>query len=201
LPGFAAAHPDIERAVNARIAMATARTYASTMSVLRWFAVRVRIRHEQVVAAWLVAKNYEVFLPLQNCRRVRSGRVEEIQMPLFSGYVFCRIDFEDRSNPIVTTPGVLGIVGFGGTPAAVSDSEIESLRSVLKSGMSVEPWNRYSPGSPVRICRGPLSGVEGTLVEVKRGHHLIVSISLLQRSVMVKIDPSWLTPANDLIAS
>ena len=162
------------------------------MSTLPWFAVRVRIRHEQAVATWLVAKSYEVFLPLQNCRRKRFARIEEVQMPLFSGYIFCRVDFNDRSHPIVTTPGVIGIVGFGGTPAAVSEGEIESLRGVMQSGMPIEQWSKYVPGSPVTIRRGPLSGVEGTLVEVKQRHHLVVSISLLQRSVLVKIDPSWL---------
>ena len=168
------------------------------MAELQWFAVRVRVKHEQNVAEWLLAKEYEVFLPLHNCRRIRFDRVEDVQMPLFSGYLFCRIDFDDRSRPIVTTPGVMGIVGFGGVPVPVGDVEIESLRTLVNSGVRVEPWPRLIPGSSVRICRGPLAGVEGKLVEVRKDRHLVVSISLLQRSVMVKVDSSWLCSVESL---
>lgn len=170
------------------------------MSELPWFAVRVRVKHEKTVAGSLSAKNYEVFLPVHTSRLIRSGRAEDVQTPLFSGYVFCQIDFSDRSRPIVTTPGVLGIVGFGGVPAPVSDHEIESLRTVITSGLDVEPWPRLVPGTIVRLCRGPLASVRGTLIDVRKGQHLVVSITLLQRSVMVKIDPSWVIPETSLSA-
>ena len=53
-------------------------------------------------------------------------------------------------------------------------------------------------GEKVRIEIGPLAGVEGILVALKGSNRLVVSVSLLQRSVSVEINESWVIPVSPL---
>jgi transcription antitermination factor NusG len=158
-----------------------------------WYALRIRPQHEKVVARALRNKGYEEFLPLYRYKRRWSDRFKEIESPLFPGYVFCRFDVHNRL-PILVTPGVVLIVGIGKIPLPVDDDEIAALQTVVKSGLQAEPWPFLKIGQRVRIERGSLEGVEGILVAIKRPYRLVISITLLQRSVAVEIDHNWASP-------
>jgi transcription antitermination factor NusG len=158
-----------------------------------WFAVQTKPRHEKVTAWALHNKGYEEFLPLYRSRRRWSDRIKELDIPLFSGYVFCRFDPESRL-PILTTPGVISIVGMGKTPAPVTEAEIGALQAVVQSGLKAEPWPFLKVGQAVRIDWGPLAGLEGILLALKNRQRLVVSVTLLQRSVAVEIEGAWVSP-------
>jgi transcription antitermination factor NusG len=166
----------------------------SDASAVRWFALQVKSRHEAIAAAILENKGYDKFLPLCRSRRLWSDRIVHLDLPLFPGYVFCRFDPGDRSVPILTTPGVVRIVGIGGHAVPVDDAEIAAIQSIIKSGLAAEPWPYLQLGNIVRIQYGALSGLEGLLVEKRKRHRLVVSITILQRSVAVEIDSAWVTP-------
>ena len=157
-----------------------------------WFALRIRSRCEKNVAAILKEKGFEVFLPLYRCRRRWSDRIKETEEPLFPGYLFCRFDLQKRL-PILITPHVILIVGSGKMPVPVDDTEIAALQSIVDSGLQAWPWPFLRLGQTVRVLQGPLNGVEGTLVAFKTGHRLVVSVTLLQRSVAVEIDHDWVS--------
>jgi transcription antitermination factor NusG len=113
----------------------------------------------------------------------------------FPGYVFCRLNADDRL-PVLTVPGVVGIVGFGGRPSSIPEEEVERVRAMLRSGILVTPWPFLKIGQRVLIERGPLAGIEGILQEVKGRFRIVVSISLLQRSVSSEIERAWVRPLN-----
>lgn len=165
----------------------------TTKSDHPWFAVQTRSRHENVVAAQLQGKGYEPFLPLCKSRRRWSDRIKEIEFPLFPGYLFCRFDASNRL-PILVIPGVVQIVGVGKKPVAIDEEEISGIQTAVQSGLPRQAWSFEQIGQRVRVEYGPLSGLEGTLVNVKGRHRLILSITLLQRSVAVEIDESWVSP-------
>jgi len=152
-----------------------------------WFAIYVKPRHEKKVFSVLTGKGFQGFLPLYKS----DTRTKISENPLFPGYVFCRFIRDDRL-PILSTPGVFSIVAFGNDPAPIEDSEVDSLRSVLASGLIVRPRPYLSIGQKVRILDGPLRGVEG-IVKDCHAEELVVSITLLQRSVEVKLKPHWIT--------
>jgi transcription antitermination factor NusG len=176
--------------------MAAAYPEVHFMPKTNWFAIQVRMGYEAAVANALKSKTSEVFLPVYATKRVRSNRLANTQVPLFPGYLFARFDLEDRTARIVTTPGVICIVSFSGKAASIEESEINSIRAVVASELRIEPWLRAKPGLPVQIICGPLAGITGMLTEVKNNHHLVISISLLQRFVAVKIDAAWAEPVN-----
>jgi hypothetical protein len=49
----------------------------------------------------------------------------------------------------------------------------------------------------VRIEHGPLSGLEGILLD-NRGHYrLVLSVTLLNRSIAVQLEDSWVRPIRE----
>ena len=155
-----------------------------------WYALRVRSRCENTVATHLGGRGYEWFLPLYKCRHRWSDRFKEIELPLFPGYVFCRFNVLHRL-PILTVPGVVRIVGFGRTPVPVDQTEIAAIRAAAKSGLPRQPWPFLQVGQKVRIEDGPLCGIEGILLSFKGHRRLVLSVTLLQRSVAVEVDGAW----------
>jgi transcription antitermination factor NusG len=160
---------------------------AFTAASYPWFALQVRMRHEVDVADHLKGKGYEWFLPLYKARRRWSDRIKEVDAPLFPGYLFCRFNPHNRL-PILKTPGVTQIVGYNHVPVPVDEQEIEAIRRLVASGVPNFPCAYLEVGSKVRIEAGALRGLEGMLTELKGKRRLVLSITLLQRSVAVEID-------------
>ena len=165
-----------------------------------WYALQIQSKLGSIASATLCGKGYEAYLPLYRCVRRWSGRVKQLDLPLFPGYLFCRFYVRHRL-PILTTPGVISIVGVGKTPAPIDDEEIEAIRAVLRSGLTALPWPFLRVGSRVYVERGPLAGVEGIVTNTDKVYRLIVSVSLLQRSVAVEIDREWAHPISDHMGS
>ncbi len=153
----------------------------------RWMAIRVRSRFEKIAAEALRQKGYEYFLPLYRSKRVWSDRTKWLELPLFPGYLFCRFNVRNRV-PVLECPGVMHIVGIGKTPIPVDDGEITALQRIVRSGLPVAPCDFLQLGQRVRIRSGPLEGVQGILVDMRKRHRIVVSVSLLRRSVAVELD-------------
>jgi transcription antitermination factor NusG len=158
-----------------------------------WYALHVKPRFEKLVTTQLEEKGYETLLPAYVSRRKWSDRVKTLSFPLFPGYTFCRFNVNARL-PIVVTPGVMAVLGVGRNPMPVDESEIEAIRQVMISGAQAEPWPYLAAGTRVRVESGALEGLEGIVLRVKDRERLIVSVSLLMRSVAVEIDRNSLQP-------
>jgi transcription antitermination factor NusG len=157
-----------------------------------WYALQVRSRKESYVASQIQGQGYECLLPTYKSIRKWSDRMKEVEQPLFPGYLFCRFDFQNR-RPVVTTPGVLQVVGYGRTAVSVSEEEIQALQLAVGSEMPKQPWPYLEVGQRVRVNYGTLSGLEGILVNVKGNHRVVLSVTLLQRSVAMEVETSWLS--------
>jgi transcription antitermination factor NusG len=156
----------------------------------RWFALQVRTRWESSTAVLLSGKGYQTFLPTFKARKRWNGKVRDISAPLFPGYVFCQFDAQKRL-PILITPGVLAVVGRGRVPLPVDDAEIAAIQTVVSSGFPAEPWPYLEVGQKIRIESDVLSGLEGILINFKGNHRIVVSVSLLRRSVAWRLtDPA-----------
>jgi len=162
-----------------------------------WYALRIRSNQEKIVASMLENKGYEQFLPLYRSTRRWSDRVKQLDLPLFPGYLFCRLDPVETVLPVLTTPGVVSIAGTGRVPLPVPDEEIEAVRTVIRSGLATMPWPGLTVGSKVLIERGPLTGLEGVAINVGDQCRLVVSVQLLQRSLAVTIERSWARPISN----
>ena len=158
-----------------------------------WYAIQTRVRREQMAATLLAGKGYKTFLPTYVSERRWRGQSREVNSPLFPGYLFCHFDVQ-RRLPILVTPGVVGVVGNGRVPIAVPQSEISAIRSLVLSGARAEPWPYLECGQRVRIAEHALEGLEGILVGHKGSHRVVVSVTLLRRSVALEIHRSKVIP-------
>lgn len=168
--------------------------YSSVNTGFPWYAIRTRSHYERTVSTVLESKGLNAYLPVYRSRRRWSDRVVQLDLPLFPGYVFCRFDTA-RRLPVITTPGVVSIVGFGNDPAVIPDHEVEAIHTILKSGLATEPCPFLREGQRVRVTHGSLKDVEGILVKKKADWRLVVSVTMLQRSVSVELDGDCVTHA------
>jgi transcription antitermination factor NusG len=158
-----------------------------------WFAAYTSANREKPVAEQLGVRSVEYYLPVYcSVRRWKDRRVT-LQRPLFPGYIFVRLALRDRLR-VLQVPGVARLVGFGGTPAVLPDSEIESLRSVLEGGVHVEPHPYLRVGRRVRVESGPMAGMQGILLKRKGRFRVVLSIELIQRSIALEIDECDVQP-------
>ena len=165
----------------------------------RWFALQVRTRWESSAALLLSGKGYQTLLPTYQTKKRWNGRLREITAPLFPGYVFCHFDALNRL-PILITPGVIAVVSLGRVPLPVDDAEIAAIQTVVAAGVPAEPWPYLEIGQRVRIESDALSGLEGILIKFKGNHRIVVSVSLLRRSVALEIDRCCVRPLGPIRA-
>jgi len=157
------------------------------MSQTHWYAAYTCARHEKCVAAELGGRGVEHFLPLYSSLRRWKDRRVSVDLPLFPGYVFVRLALRDRLR-VVQIPSVVRLVGFGGLPTALPDTEMEAVRAGLSQGLRAEPHPYLTVGRRVRLRSGPLAGAEGILLRRKGNFRVVVSLELIQRSVAVDVD-------------
>jgi len=156
-------------------------------AIQQWFAVRTKSNREAEVTRALNGKGLDAWFPrYKECKAkgVVYGRAA------FPGYVFCRLDVT-RRMPVLTTPGVIGLVSSGKIPLPIDHDEMSSLRLVMESSLPVGPHSYMQAGDRVRITDGPLTGADGYIVRTDVDH-LVVCITLLQRSVCVAVENDWL---------
>jgi hypothetical protein len=89
------------------------------------------------------------------------------------------------------------ILGIGRIPTPVNESEIASILHIMDSGLQAEPHPYVAAGEMVQIECGPLQGLTGIVVRLKGSERLVVSVSLLMRSVAVELDQTSVRPLHD----
>ena len=156
---------------------------------LAWFAVQVRSCKESWTASYLSDQGYECFLPKYKSIRQWSDRKKEIERALFPGYLFCQFDPQKRL-PILKTPGVIQIIGYNREPTPICEEEICSIQRTVRALLPARPWPYLAVGKRVLVRAGALRGLEGILISVRGKQRLVLSITLLQRSVCVELDSS-----------
>jgi transcription antitermination factor NusG len=159
-----------------------------------WYALTVKSRHEKKVDTLFKLECLDSFLPLYCCRHKWADRYKTVELPLFPGYVFCRTSAATMRT-VLNTPGVVDFVRLGIFPEPIPDAEIEALRRLERSHLTADPWPSLLVAQPVSIIDGPLAGLSGSLVQFKNAWRLVLSVALLQRSVLVQIDRDWVAPA------
>lgn len=171
---------------------------ASTVAAPEWFAIYTMARHEKRVAQYLGLKEIEHYLPLYRVqRRWNDGSKVALDLPLLPGYVFVRIGGRERVR-VLEVPGVVKFVtGTGTVPVALSDGEINAVRSGVEQGRA-EPFLTLPVGRRARISSGPLRGMEGVVVRWKSAFRVVVTLELLMRRISVEVDRGDLEPLREV---
>jgi transcription antitermination factor NusG len=159
----------------------------------QWYAAYTCANHEKRVREQLERRSIESYLPLYATVRRWKDRRMRLQLPLFPGYVFVRMVLGERLR-VLQVPSVVRIVGFNGHLAALPNAEIEGLKNGLAGGVRAEPHPFLTAGRRVRIKAGPLQGREGILIRRKGSLRVVLSIDLIQRSIVVDVEVADIEP-------
>jgi transcription antitermination factor NusG len=166
---------------------------SETMLQVHWYATHVCSRHEKQVVSQLQEREVDCFLPVYRSVRRWKDRRKELDLALFPGYVFVHMDLKDRLR-VLQLPGVVRFVSFNGHPAALPDSDIESLSYGLASGIRAEPHPYLKVGMRARVRSGPMAGAQGILIRRKDKFRVVLSIDIIMRSVAVEVDEADVEP-------
>ena len=140
-------------------------------------------------AQQLLERGIEHFLPVYRSTRLWKDRRKELDLVLFPGYVFTRIDMGEKLR-VLQLPGVVHFVSFNGQPMALAGDDLEALRNALHQGLRAEHHPYLTEGRRVKVVRGPLAGARGVLQRFKTNCRIVISIDAIMRSVSVEIDES-----------
>jgi transcription antitermination factor NusG len=128
----------------------------------------------------------------------RNGIRRHVTVPMFPGYLLLRHQMDmDSYIEVRKARGLVKVLGDGWDRlAVVPDREIEAIQKVHNAHAPVLPHPYLKEGQRVRLTGGILAGAEGILLRTKANKGLLVlSIELLQRSVAVQIDATFVEPA------
>ena len=98
---------------------------------MNWYVVATKPNCEYKALTNLQRQDFESYLPCILVRRSHARRLNIVQRPLFSGYVFVQLDPEvARWRSINGTIGVTHILTSNGRPQPLRNGFIDALRSV-----------------------------------------------------------------------
>ena len=154
-----------------------------------WYAVWTRSRQEKVAAASLNNLGIRHYLPLNSELRHWSDRKQMVEVPLFSGYLFVCISLLKKNSKlqVLKVPGIVGFVGNQTGPLPIPDQQIEDIRTVLTAGVECSVYPFLKEGDRVRVVRGALAGVVGTLLHTNSTSRLLISIDMIRQSLSVNV--------------
>ncbi len=162
----------------------------------QWIVVRSKPRSEKVAYKELVSKNIEAYLPLLKERRKWSDRKKWVEFPLFSSYLFARIDIKN-SIFVLQTQGVNTIIKFGEKIAVVQDDVIKAMRLAIEGGYQLEPTEYFVEGNLVEVIAGPMKGVSGIVARLKGQSRLIIKIDAIQQALSIQIESKFIKSINN----
>jgi transcription antitermination factor NusG len=157
----------------------------------QWYAAYTRPQHERAIAEQATAKGLEALVPVASVRRNRKQRVVYLPTPLFPGYVFVRMQLEQRIH-LLSIPSVVRLVSFNGTPARISEAEIDAMRACMTNASGLRSDDFFQAGCRVRIREGTLAGIEGVVVEQNTARRLVISIQMLQLAFSIDVEADTL---------
>ena len=149
-----------------------------------WYVAYVCANHEKRVLEQLERRSVQAFLPVYETLRFWKDRRVRQARPLFPGYVFVHLALRDRLE-VTRVSSVVRLVGFNGRASALPDGAVETLKRGMAAGVHGQPHPYLTAGRRVRLKSGPLAGMQGILLRRKGNYRLVISIELIQRSVVV----------------
>jgi transcription antitermination factor NusG len=157
-----------------------------------WVIAHLRSRQEKSVARLLLEAQKPFYLPQIEHKTRRNGRTFVSHLPLFPGYIFLR-SVEGLRQTLWRTSAVVQLIDV--PDQAQVNAELLQIRQLQASGAVLTPQVDLVPGDTVRITEGAFSGYSGVVVEERGSLRLVVSVSILRKSVAVEFPRDVLTQA------
>ncbi|HEU4886748.1 MAG TPA: transcription termination/antitermination NusG family protein [Thermoanaerobaculia bacterium] len=157
-----------------------------------WEIAHLRSRQEKMVARLLLEDEKPFYLPQIEKKKKSAGRTFVSHLPLFPGYIFVR-RVQGLRETLWRTKSVANMLEVPDQDQLTA--ELFQIRQLQASGAVLTPIDLLAPGNTVRINEGSFSGYTGVVLKERGSLRLIVSVSILEKSVAVEFPRELLTPA------
>ncbi len=154
--------------------------------------IYVRSRHEKNVYSALLDKGIDASLPMMTVVRKWSDRKKKMQIPLFRGYVFIKIDVNIDNLNVLQTAGVVKFIGIRNKPSRIPDEQIHWMHMMVAESDTVRAEKEISVGQRVRVMIGPFKGIKGVVKRVGSRSRLVVLIDSIMQAISIDIKPEYL---------
>ena len=160
-----------------------------------WYALYVRSKHEKNVHSALLNKGIESSLPLKTVIRQWSDRKKKVQLPMFRGYVFVKINLNIDKLNVLQTPGIVKFIHFKNQIPAIPQEQIFWLDALLSSESEINYETQYLPGNEAEVIAGPFKGLKGKVIKQKSVLRVILWIDIIMQGISVEMDSADLAIA------
>ncbi|MCA4896304.1 MAG: UpxY family transcription antiterminator [Cytophagales bacterium] len=170
----------------------------ANLSEPNWYVVYTRPKSERKVASSITDMGIESYLPMHKVVRQWSDRKKKIEVPLFSNYVFVKVD-DVRRRLLFSIKELLKFVSIEGKPVVIRENEILTIKKVLSGDFDdISTEEYFQEGMKVKITHGLFAGLEGVIIKKCNKTKLIITIKELMKAVSFVI-PAEFTEKIDFI--
>jgi transcription antitermination factor NusG len=156
-----------------------------------WRVAYTKGRHEKKFADVCIESAIPIFLPVQKHKRRKRGRTWYVNVPLFPNYAFLRCTGEERETAY-SGNHVVRILPV--RDQAQLEEDLRRVKRALDGHVPMEPYPFAQVGKRVRVARGPMKGLEGTIRRHRGDYRFLITVRMIKQSVSVDIDAEMLEP-------
>lgn len=173
---------------------------------MRWYVLRVAANKEEQVREALSQKVEReglgsvvgrIEVPVEQIKRIRSGRQTVHKRKLYPGYVFMEVEpTEDGRVPekawfvIKETSGVGDFIGTEGVPSPMRDTDVAKMLLEAEKpdeGPSIKV--EFEKGDLIKIREGAFENFEGTVESIDSDRGIVkVIVAIFGRSTPLDIE-------------
>jgi transcription antitermination factor NusG len=161
----------------------------------KWYALYTKPRWEKKVSKVLEQKGIECWCPLKRTQKQWSDRKKIVEEPLFTSYVFVRIEEGERTK-VLMTDGILNFVYYVGKPAIIRDEEIDIIKKYLsekEATVSVQSLTSLDENMRIKVNHGIFMDTTGTVLKGGK-KKVFVKLESLDQVMIVEFPIEFLSP-------
>lgn len=151
-----------------------------------WYALYTKPKGEFKAAEQLGAIDVQYYLPTVTKEKQWSDRRKKTTEVILKGYIFIFADEKERIAALEQY-SVVRCIFDNGRPAKIPDWQIQNLKNMLSEDAEFLIKDGLLPGKKVVIKEGPFRGIVGVIQESGHENYLVVSVDLLNRSIITRL--------------
>ncbi|OOF27927.1 transcriptional activator RfaH [Salinivibrio proteolyticus] len=155
-----------------------------------WYLLYCKRAEQQRAEQNLKRQGVDCYYPIVTVEKLRRGKCQQVEEPLFPNYVFAHFDPEEvQYTSVRSTRGVVDFVRQGAHPIRVDQSLIQQLMIMEDSDEQRDKLNDgFKPGQAVTIQAGQFEGAEAIFKEKDGEMRSILLIKILNKQTELRVD-------------
>ncbi|MEA3498681.1 MAG: transcription termination/antitermination protein NusG [Campylobacterota bacterium] len=162
-----------------------------------WYAIQTHSGSELTIKRALVQLSEDledgridqVLVPTEDLIEIKKGKKTIIEKPLYSAYVFAKIDLDTALwHAIQSMPKVGRFIGESKKPSPLSEKDINQILDKVNNRAVAKPKVSYEEGETLRIKEGSFANFNGIVESFDMASGMIkLNVLIFGRNTPVEI--------------